>query len=492
MTNPDGHSSMLLETVRNLSRQILDVMGPRLQPAVDEVQASLSEPLRLAVVGRVKAGKSTLVNALVGRNVAPTKAGECTKVVTWYRYGSPDRAEIIRRDGVRIALPFNGELPEDLAGVPVDHIDHLEVHLQAGALRNLTLIDTPGLATTTTENEDGTRRALLGQGVDSSRAASQADAVLYLFRDAERQHEVEFLRDMQDSFGDLGASATTVIGLLSHADLFGSGPWSGEDPFPIAAGVAARLATERAAELGAVIPVAGLLAETARTGKLREADARVLAALAEVDPVALQLAEHLGPPAGVSMEELNSLLGKLGPYGVSSARAVAGAGAEQLLQWLQQISGIGAVEELIHRQFLRRAQALKADHAVAALERAINQAPNRQAGLSVLEAARQGPELHTIRELRALSLLMRYAPNSPLRKQLAMLIDSGSDAEALNVQPGTPAGHLAGLARMAGAKAQGFVGFSPLPAEADASRVIARSFLLMARRLDTAYAGRTR
>ena len=51
----------------------------------------LDEPLRVAIAGKVKAGKSTLLNALVGEQVAPTDAGECTRVVTWYRDGTTPR-----------------------------------------------------------------------------------------------------------------------------------------------------------------------------------------------------------------------------------------------------------------------------------------------------------------------------------------------------------------------------------------------------------------
>ena len=47
----------------------------------------LDEPLRVAIAGKVKAGKSTLLNALVGEQVAPTDAGECT----------PDRHLVPRR-----------------------------------------------------------------------------------------------------------------------------------------------------------------------------------------------------------------------------------------------------------------------------------------------------------------------------------------------------------------------------------------------------------
>ena len=47
-----------------------------------EVLRRLSAPLQVAVAGRIKSGKSTLVNALIGRRVAPTDGGECTRLVT--------------------------------------------------------------------------------------------------------------------------------------------------------------------------------------------------------------------------------------------------------------------------------------------------------------------------------------------------------------------------------------------------------------------------
>ena len=47
----------------------------------------LFSPPRILVVGRLKAGKSTLVNALLQERVAATGALETTKAVTVFRHG---------------------------------------------------------------------------------------------------------------------------------------------------------------------------------------------------------------------------------------------------------------------------------------------------------------------------------------------------------------------------------------------------------------------
>ena len=51
----------------SVAREVLDGLDRRLR-----------EPLRLAIAGIVKAGKSTLLNAILGEQIAPTDAGECT------------------------------------------------------------------------------------------------------------------------------------------------------------------------------------------------------------------------------------------------------------------------------------------------------------------------------------------------------------------------------------------------------------------------------
>ena len=84
---------------------------------LEEHSKRLGEPLRVAIAGMVKAGKSTLLNAIIGEEIAPTDAGECTKVITWYRHGATPRITVHLNAGGTRSLPVRrdgGQLVIDL------------------------------------------------------------------------------------------------------------------------------------------------------------------------------------------------------------------------------------------------------------------------------------------------------------------------------------------------------------------------------------------
>ena len=66
----------------------------------------LNQPIRIALAGTLKAGKSTLVNALVGEDIAPTDATEATRIVTWFRHGPTPKVTANHRGGQRINVPI--------------------------------------------------------------------------------------------------------------------------------------------------------------------------------------------------------------------------------------------------------------------------------------------------------------------------------------------------------------------------------------------------
>ncbi|MGH3514361.1 MAG: dynamin family protein, partial [Pseudonocardiaceae bacterium] len=53
-------------------------LGAEVDAELAACQRRLDEPLRVALAGTLKSGKSTLLNALVGEEIAPTDATECT------------------------------------------------------------------------------------------------------------------------------------------------------------------------------------------------------------------------------------------------------------------------------------------------------------------------------------------------------------------------------------------------------------------------------
>src|ERR1700749_5253298 len=91
--------------------------SPRTQRWLDAELDRIDAPLRVAIAGKVKAGKSTLLNAMVGEMVAATDAAECTKLVTWYQYATTPRLTLFPKKGTPHPLPASrrdGQLVIDL------------------------------------------------------------------------------------------------------------------------------------------------------------------------------------------------------------------------------------------------------------------------------------------------------------------------------------------------------------------------------------------
>ena len=103
---PPPAEPQLLDRVRGLVRHVAGLyQGGPAAAGLDRAARRLDEPLRVAIAGRIKAGKSTLLNAMVGQELAATDAGECTRIVTWFRDGHTYRVQAQLRDGSSRQLP---------------------------------------------------------------------------------------------------------------------------------------------------------------------------------------------------------------------------------------------------------------------------------------------------------------------------------------------------------------------------------------------------
>ena len=361
-----------IERVRNVCGVAADVAaGTDSAARVEAVRARLDGPLRVAIAGRVKAGKSTLLNALVGERLAPTNAGECTRVVTWYQHGVGYDVVAIGYDGTTSPVPFrrvDGALVFDIDSLRLEEIERLVVSWPSSALRRITLIDTPGLASLSAENSVRTSEFL---ALDDSRP-SDADAVIYLMRHL-HQRDAEFLGSFMDR-SVVGSSPVNAVAVLSRADEIGAGRL---DAMTSARRIAERYERNETVRTlcTAVVPVAGLIAETGLT--LREDEASALRHLATTPDATLdrmlRAADAFCDPGAseLTLEWRRQLIDRLGLFGVrfclAEIRAGRATSASELATALIIESGLAAVRELISDMFLPRADILKARTALIAL-----------------------------------------------------------------------------------------------------------------------------
>jgi ribosome biogenesis GTPase A len=136
----------------------------------------LDQRLRVALVGRVSSGKSTLLNALLGKPVAPANGRECTEVVSVFRHGEWTSAAAHPRDGsAALTVDFDGSRLSDALPLPTGLSKFIDVTLSVPLLERSMVVDTPGPASTRARNSALTERLL----ADTSDAAVRADAVLF-------------------------------------------------------------------------------------------------------------------------------------------------------------------------------------------------------------------------------------------------------------------------------------------------------------------------
>jgi 50S ribosome-binding GTPase len=378
---------------------------------LDEARNRLQGPLRVAIAGKVKAGKSTLLNALLGEELAATDAGECTKIVTWYLRGAAPEVIVRPRLSPPQARPFRrdaGAIDVDLGTWSASDVEAIEVHWPTERLRDITLLDTPGIASIRAEISERTQRVLAAE----DERPPVADAVLYLLRHTHAS-DVRFLESFHDD--DLAhGTAMNAVGVLSRADEIGLCRLGALE---VATRIAERYQQEpRLRRLCPVIvPVAGLLGYAGAT--LREQEYRALAVLAaapsaESEELLLTADRFARRPSAVAVTELERehLLGRLGLFGVRLSvelvRTGAVASASELARELLRRCGMDRLREVLLRQFYERSRVLKARSALTTLDAVLRtggcaDAPRlRSRAEEVTSGAHEFEEVRTLNALR--------------------------------------------------------------------------------------------
>ncbi|MEV6879174.1 dynamin family protein [Amycolatopsis sp. NPDC051128] len=497
-------------SVANLCHRLQPQVSARTAAGFAEVLRRLGAPLQVAVAGRIKSGKSTLVNALIGRRVAPTDIGECTRLVTRFQYGTVDRVEIVFTDGRKQVLPFaaDGMIPAEL-GVDIEQVSHIEAYLTNAVLQGMTVIDTPGLGSLDAASVSRTEQ-LLGAAKhrkeeddeegsdeldDTSRSAvAGAEAVLYVVTQGVRADDQQALAAFTAATASREAGPVNAIAVLNKADTIApeSVEGAGSDVWKAATLLAEKQASTLKPRVADVLPVIGLIAESAESGGFTSADAEALRQLADLDDDVLQTmlisadiftSWECDVPAGTRLR----LLEKLDLFGVSHAveaiRKEPEITAGALRRSLLDASGLEAVRQRLSVVFAARADGIKAAAALAsvtALAHASADPAERQRVHDAIEVLLAKPEAHQLRLLEALTLVASGAVDMPEDLSEEVLrVGSNADIGAQLGKPGAPRRELAAHALERAGWWRSFASFGATPAQSRVAHVVHRAYFLI-------------
>ncbi len=487
--------------VAGLCQEVGHRLGGPTQAQVFDVRRRLSEPLRVAIAGRLKSGKSTLVNALIGRRVAPTEVGECTRIVTQFRYGTADRVDVVRRDGSRVSLPLDdsGMIPQRL-GVPRSEISYVDVALTSDHLRDLMVVDTPGLSSANSVVSAGARRFLFNEAPidediddDSVGALSGAEAIVYVFTQSVRADDVAALEAFRSISARLSSNPINSLGLFNKVDKLAGGT---ADPWPVAGPLAADQAAVLRRVVSDVVPIVGLLAETTEAGRLTAADCEALRALARLpdgDRTVLLASVDLfaNRECPVAREARERLLRLLDLYGIGFAIAHLVANpplaTSELIRLLHSVSGFPRLRETLNHAFRWRSDAIKAGWALSSLEKIASHAPrpqDRELLRDAIERVLQQPDYHRLRLLEVAQLVTTGAVDLPdqMESELTRLALSNDPRFILDLPAAAPE-QLSRAALEAATRWRAYAVGAAGPAQSRVALVAHRGFFLLSQRV---------
>jgi predicted GTPase len=174
----------------------------------DVVDKLERDRFHLVVVGEFNHGKTTFVNALLGRQVLPVGVTPTTAVIHHIVWGEEPSAKLVMQNGEEQNVPFDDVRSFATGGDrSTDAVSYLEVAYPAELLRErIVLVDTPGV------NDLSLTRAEITYGY-----IPRADAVLFLLDAGQpmKESERQFLENQL-----IGKSRDKIVFVVAKSDIW--------------------------------------------------------------------------------------------------------------------------------------------------------------------------------------------------------------------------------------------------------------------------------
>jgi len=216
---------------------------------------ALKSPFTIAFIGQMRSGKSTLLNSIIGADLAPVGINETTATINWFRYSKESSVRFFRvywQDGSISDHPLH-EISKWIGTQDnIKQTKWIDFYSNSELLKTTSIVDTPGTRSTIQEHENATLGFLLEE--QTLMHGGRADAIVYVINPYMRTDDKEILSLFGAKTRLPGASAYNSIAALQKWEYFDGKAWEK------AWLRAKKFETELEGKVSCVIPTSGLLA----------------------------------------------------------------------------------------------------------------------------------------------------------------------------------------------------------------------------------------
>lgn len=250
-------------SLESIADQLQGFSGLRhAEDSLRQIVAGMRQPFSVAVCGHVKRGKSSLINALIGQNLAVVNTNTATATINHIIFAKGEQLGMFTahwHDRVPETLPLD-HLKSDWTGTGqhveanANAVDYLELYADAPFLREIQIIDTPGLGAAADFHERKIQQFLKDR---------KTDAILYVLDSQGMEHDVKALKTFRES----GMQTFSPYNCLGVIHLWDTTLWNSihagnsfETAYADIRNKAATLADKLSEYVAAIIPVSAPLA----------------------------------------------------------------------------------------------------------------------------------------------------------------------------------------------------------------------------------------
>lgn len=371
----------------------------KLKSEIVKMRKRLDEPLRVAVVGFVKAGKSTLMNAIMKEKILYTGAVETTSNPSWFKYSDTKSITVVFKDGAREKYAFE-ELGKWTVKAETDknpraqEVKYIEIGYPNEVLKTMELIDTPGFGAVSTASDKsmeflGFKKTTNNSNEDLNSTqitkdyATEADAIIYSFSKTAQIGDKDILEAFQGDTLLPNTSPINALGVLTKADIM----WDvldNNDPIVTAQEVSNKLTNDPALRslVYTITPVSSKIVENILElgdrewdilNRLSQLDEQFLLEILfdknmfinnEASDFASDLEKELSTKeehnicSSAERKHICEICEQYGVYIISKALK-EGVSRSDIIEYMYEKSGIRYLSDLIHQHFGNRSFLIK-------------------------------------------------------------------------------------------------------------------------------------